>query len=76
LNNKTDSDLVASPDCLLASANVKDFLQGVGATSFNIMEDHSNLISSLSNVPLFKNFTQNKLEKIARTIQVRTYKKW
>jgi hypothetical protein len=55
-------DLVACPDCFIAESSVKNFLKLIGG-SFDIVENQSNLISSLHGVPLFKQFTQNKLLK-------------
>jgi cGMP-dependent protein kinase len=68
-----DFDLIANPDCLIASANVKDFLNLAGANSFRIVEDHSNLIGSLKKVPLFKHFSKLKLDQIAKAIKLENF---
>jgi cGMP-dependent protein kinase len=69
----TDDDVIASPDCLIASSELKDFLNYVGATSFKIVENQSNLISSLQNVPLFKHFSMIKLDKLSKAIKIETF---
>ncbi len=69
----SDEDLIANPDCLIACADVKDFLHFVGATTFKIVENQSNLISSLQSVPLFKHFSMLKLDKLSKAIKIETY---
>jgi cGMP-dependent protein kinase len=69
-----DYDLIAFPDCLIACADVKDLLKHVGANSFKLVENQSNLISSLHNVPLFKHFSMIKLEKLSKAIKIETYR--
>jgi cGMP-dependent protein kinase len=66
-------DLVACPDCFIAESSVKNFLKLIGG-SFDIVENQSNLISSLHGVPLFKQFTQNKLERVAKCIKIQNFK--
>ncbi len=67
-------DLIANPDCLIGCADVKDFLNFVGANSFKIVENKSNLISSLQSVPLFKHFSMIKLDKLSKAIKIETFK--
>lgn len=58
---------------MIARADIKDFLKLIGANSFKIVENQSNLISSLANVPLFKHFSQIKLDKLATAIKIETF---
>jgi cGMP-dependent protein kinase len=73
IDNVINDDLVACPDCFIAEASIKSFLDAIGG-SFNIIEDRSNLIASLHSVPLFKQFTQNKLEKLSKCIKIQNFK--
>lgn len=47
----------------------------VGANDFKNAKNKSKLIASLKNVPLFKNISQIKLEKLAKVITSQTFKK-
>jgi cGMP-dependent protein kinase len=68
-----DDDLIASPDCLLATANTKDFLELIGASSFKGAYGQSNLLSLLSKVPLFKNLTHNKIQNLSKVITIEAF---
>jgi cGMP-dependent protein kinase len=70
---KIDYDINADPDCLLLEASLVDFVKHLGG-SFHEITERSNLIESLSKVPLFKNFPANKIKTIAENINTETYK--
>lgn len=67
-----DYDLIANPDCLIVEASVKDFEAIVGG-AFASLAEKSSIISSLTQVPLFRNFTPNKLEILSTSIKIETY---
>lgn len=67
-------DLVADPDCLLVMADFDEFTKTLGG-SLQEVSEKSNLIDSLMKVPLFKNFTQNKLNSFINHVEIENYSK-
>jgi cGMP-dependent protein kinase 1 len=75
VNNRLiiDYDIYADPDCLLMEANLIDFVKLLGG-SFHELTERSNLIESLSKVPLFKDFPMTKIKSIAEHIIIEHFK--
>ena len=71
--NILSQDLVAYPDCLLLQADAKKFFELLGG-SLDDVKERSNVIGSLSKVPLFKHFSLNKIKSIAEFISIEHFK--
>jgi len=71
--NILSQDLVAYPDCLLLQADAKKFFELLGG-SLDDVREKSNVIGSLSKVPLFKHFSLNKIKSIAEFISIEQFK--
>ena len=66
-NDTTDFDIVPQPDCLLIEADTKQFLNLLGG-SFKQLMDQTEIIKYLSHISIFKNLPQEKLEYIIQVI--------
>ena len=66
--------LIADPDCLIARMSI-DKLEKLLGGSLDIMINRSELIKTLHTIPLFKNISQAKTEKIAQRIKEVSYSK-
>ena len=66
-NDTTDFDIVPQPDCLLIEADTKEFLNLLGG-SFKQLMDQTEIIKYLSHISIFKNLPQEKLEYIIQVI--------
>lgn len=65
--------MIANPDCLIIRGSVSKFLECIGQSSFTEVETYSTILQSLIKVPLFKNFSQAKLEKLSKVAKIQTY---
>ena len=66
-SDTTDFDIVPQPDCLLIEADTKQFLNLLGG-SFKQLMDQTEIIKYLSHISIFKNLPQEKLEYIIQVI--------
>ncbi len=66
-SDTTDFDIVPQPDCLLIEADTKEFLNLLGG-SFKQLMNQTEIIKSLSHISIFKNLPQEKLEYIIQGI--------
>ena len=66
-SDTTDFDIVPQPDCLLIEADTKEFLNLLGG-SFKQLMDQTEIIKYLSHISIFKNLPQEKLEYIIQVI--------
>lgn len=75
VNNRftIDYDIYADPDCLLMESNLVEFVKLLGG-SFHELTERSNLIESLSKVPLFKDFPMTKIKSISEHITIEQFK--
>lgn len=71
--NLLECDLIADPDCLMLEADMSEFSKLLGGSVQDILEK-SIIIDTLQKVPLFRNFSLQKLEHIAQTIKTEKYK--
>jgi len=69
-----DFDLVADPDCLLLEADLDQFTEMLGGSIQEISEK-SSLLESISKVPLFRNFTQSKLNSFVNSVTIENFNK-
>lgn len=60
----TEEDIVACPDCLVASADASEFCKLAGSSLVSLVNT-SEVVMSLKSIQLFKNFDQNKLENLS-----------
>ncbi len=66
------NDLVADPDCIIASIKKSCFLNDFGGSFDNILAK-SSALGSIADIPLFKNFSQQKLQTICDLIKVESF---
>ena len=66
-SDTTDFDIVPQPDCLLIEADTKEFLNLLGG-SFKQLMDQTEIIKYLSHISIFKNLPKEKLEYIIQVI--------
>lgn len=69
---KIKNDLIADPDCVLATINTESFLKEFNG-SFDLLLAKSDALGSIANIPLFKNFSQSKLQTICNLINVQVF---
>lgn len=69
---KLKNDLVADPDCILVTISKDVFLKDYSG-SFDLLFNKSNALGSIAQIPLFKNFSQQKLQTLCNLIKVQTY---
>ena len=65
-------DLVADPDCLIMSCNTNQLINLIGCP-FKEMFVQSNVLESLSHIPLFKTIPQEKLNYLSKVIKIEKY---
>ena len=65
-------DLVADPDCLIMSCNTNLLINLIGC-QFKEMFNQSNVLLSLSHIPLFKTIPQEKLNYLSKVIKIEKY---
>ena len=65
--DKTDYDIIPQPDCLLIEANTKEFLNLLGG-SFKELMEQTEIIKSLSKISIFKTLSNQKLEYFVQVI--------
>ena len=65
-------DLVADPDCLIMSCNTNQLINLIGCP-FKEMFAQSNVLDSLSHIPLFKTIPQEKLNYLSKVIKIEKY---
>lgn len=70
--HKIKNDVIADPDCVLALINKTLFLSDFGG-SFDTILAKSNALGSIAEIPLFKNFSQVKLQTICNLITIQTF---
>ncbi len=73
--NTLSQDLIAYPDCLLLQADSRKFFELLGG-SLDDVKEKSNIIGSLSKVPLFKHFSLNKIKSIAEFVSIENFKNY
>lgn len=72
--DKSPTDLIADPDCLTVETSTNDFIKILGGTnSFKELLKKSNCLDSLYKIPLFKNFTQKKMELLSGMVTVQKF---
>jgi cGMP-dependent protein kinase len=72
IKGEIDYDLLSYPDCLVVEADLKVFTNLLGGPLEHIAEK-SSLIESLSKVPLFKQFSLNKIKSLAEYVYTEDY---
>ena len=63
---------MANPDCLLAECDIEVFTKILGGSLQKVL-DVSSIIESLRAVPIFKNFTDTKLNNIVNIIKIEKF---
>jgi cGMP-dependent protein kinase 1 len=72
--DKMHFDLVAEPDCLLVEISTNEFVKHIGnLDGLNDVIQKSNVLEQLSNIPVFKNLSYNKLEHLSTTITIEKF---
>jgi cGMP-dependent protein kinase len=68
-----EDDLIAHPDCLVVYGLTEEFYKYIGDETITVVQSHSDLLHCLKNIPLFKNFSRAKLEKLASVVKYQVY---